>query len=168
MLWGSAPTAHEHHGAVPPCGAMSTPCPPHGTWAWSTAGRCHPSAEGHGPPAQAHLPARRRRRVQRAVPWRLLTSQVSGPAAPRPTRSSRRQCWSSSGITTSHVPSCSPSTCPPLREHQLSHHGPTGSPRPTTPSIAPTSQPHGHLPTHRQPWPRLPPRSPHKQLAPHC
>lgn len=79
-----------------------------------------PTAEEHSPPARGHLPARWRRRVQRAVPWRLLTSQASGPAAPRPTRSSRRQCWSSSGIVISHVPSCSPSTCPPLWAHTIS------------------------------------------------
>lgn len=77
--------------------------------------------------------------MQRAVPWRLLTSQASGPTAPRPTRSSRRQCWSSSGIVTSHMPSFSPSTCPPLRGQQLPHHSPIGNP--TAPLIAPVPQP---------------------------
>lgn len=103
-------------GAVPPRGA--TPPPRHMASGHRRA--MPPMAEGHGPPARGHLPARRRRRVQRAEPWRLLTSQASGPAAPRPTRSSRRQCWSSSGIVTSHVPSCSPSTCPPLWAHAVS------------------------------------------------
>lgn len=81
-----------------------------------------------------------------AVPWRLLTSQASSPPAPRPTRSRRRQCWSSSGIIISHVPSSSPSTCPPLQAHQLLHHSSTG--RPTGPLMDPAPQPHDHLLTH--------------------
>lgn len=157
---------------------------PHGTWAWGTTEQCHPSGQyapphhmglehhrvmpppsrGTRPPVQGHLPARRRRRVQWAVPWRLLTSQVSSPAAPRPTHGSCRQCWSSSGIIISHVPSSSPSICPPLQADQLSHHSSTG--RPTAPLIDPTPQPHDHLLTYSQP--QFPPCSPCKVLTPCC